>query len=370
MPKARAPVLPGMEAAKLVYTFQPGGGGQEREGDADPFLRENHALHAALRKQKEDISGIPLRDWDRYKKLCNEYEPVFTSSEDMTSSTCYLPTSRSFFKLWEMLTDFPELTTREGPMQAAFLAEGPGGFVEAFHRFRAGRRPPGAEDRLHGMTLQTRDRRVPSWRVPRDVPLQVCTGADGTGNLYDARNVDALVRQVGAASCDLVTADGGFDFSHDFNGQESASLPLLWAETRAALRLQKPGGCFVLKVYDVSCEQTMLLIQYIAERYRRVHVCKPLTSRPANSEKYVVCCGYLGGDPGRAPALRLTASTARSVTAMNAFFVTRQIMYIIKTMFCVAHATQDTVRELSRSHERVSDAWCRAYGLASSRLKA
>lgn len=348
--------------AKVVYSMTwRGGDVSERGTDLQDLLEANATLHASLRKHKESISESALADWDRYKKLCNEYESVFTSSGDMASSTSYVPTSRSFFKLWEMLSDFPELTAAGAGgrrMHAAFLAEGPGGFVEAFCRYR-GNNP---EDRLHGMTLRTGDRRVPSWRLPRDVPLQVCTGEDGTGNLYDPRNVDALVRQAGASSCDLVTADGGFDFSHDFNGQESASLPLLWAETRAALLLQKPGGCFVLKVYDVSCPDTMYVLQYLAERYQQLHVTKPLTSRPANSEKYVVCCGYRGCCAS-SQAL-LSTSVARAVLRMNAFFVTRQIIYIIKTKFCIAHADAELVKALSHAHTRLSQEWCRAYRLS------
>lgn len=356
---------PASRPAKVVYSiaWKTTDARPDDEGGLSEILAANAALHDALRKHKESISESALADWDRYKKLCNEYESVFTSSGDLSSSTPYVPTSRSFFKLWEMLSDFPELTAAgaEGrPMQAAFLAEGPGGFVEAFCRYR--RNNPG--DRLHGMTLHTGDRRVPSWRLPRDVPMQVCVGADGSGDLYDPRNVEALVRQAGASSCDLVTADGGFDFSHDFNGQESASLPLLWAETQAALRLQKPGGCFVLKVYDVSCANTMCVLQFLAERYDRLHVTKPLTSRPANSEKYVVCCGYRGSDSDSgAPAL--ATPMGRAVLRMNAFFVTRQIIYIIKTKFCIAHADAELVKALSHAHGMLSKEWCRAYGLGT-----
>ena len=43
-----------------------------------------------------------------------------------------------------------------------------------------------------------------------------------------------------------ITADGGFDFSVDFNKQEDMSLKLIFSQIIYALFLQKPGGTFVI----------------------------------------------------------------------------------------------------------------------------
>ena len=51
-------------------------------------------------------------------------------------------------------------------------------------------------------------------------------------------------------SVDLVTADGGFDFTTDFNHQEVMSLKLMFAQVAYAIATQKEGGCFVVKVFD------------------------------------------------------------------------------------------------------------------------
>ena len=50
---------------------------------------------------------------------------------------------------------------------------------------------------------------------------------------------------------DYITADGGFDFSVDFNKQEDLSLKLIFAQIIYAIIMQKKGGHFVIKIFDI-----------------------------------------------------------------------------------------------------------------------
>jgi hypothetical protein len=54
------------------------------------------------------------------------------------------------------------------------------------------------------------------------------------------------------------------------------------------------GGVFILKIYDVHFEITNQLLMLLCLYYRKVGIIKPLTSRPGNSEKYVLCEGFFG----------------------------------------------------------------------------
>jgi hypothetical protein len=91
---------------------------------------------------------------------------------------------------------------------------------------------------------------------------------------------------------DLVTADGGFDFSKDFNRQEISIFNLLWGQVCYALCLQKLGGNFVLKIFDIFYEQTVHILYILSSFYEDVNLCKLKTSRIGNSEKYVVCRNF------------------------------------------------------------------------------
>ena len=94
----------------------------------------------------------------------------------------------------------------------------------------------------------------------------------------------------------MVTADGGFDFSLDFNKQEQLSYKLIFCEIVCALSVQKVGGNFVCKIFDTFLISTVKLLFFLGCFYDEVYLNKPLTSRPANSEKYIVAKNFRGID--------------------------------------------------------------------------
>lgn len=92
---------------------------------------------------------------------------------------------------------------------------------------------------------------------------------------------------------DIITGDGGFDFSMDFNKQETHISNLLFAQIAFALCMQKQNGSFILKIFDSFMQHTIDLIAILSSFYEKVYITKPQTSRYANSEKYLVCRGFL-----------------------------------------------------------------------------
>ena len=98
---------------------------------------------------------------------------------------------------------------------------------------------------------------------------------------------------------DIITADGGFDFSVDFNNQENMATQLILCEVFYALAMQKQGGTFILKIFDVFHKPTVDILYLLCYYYNNVSIMKPHTSRIANSEKYVVCQGFKIADSGK-----------------------------------------------------------------------
>lgn len=361
-----------MDPKKWIFAFKP-----QVSGSIDPMHLEsiwevNNQLHSMLRRHKNMISNHhTTKVWDWFKRMSNEYEFVFTA--DMEP-----PVSRAFYKLWELLEDGRQLVQLPDTMRVAFLAEGPGGFIEAFWRFR----DTPTRDTLFAMTLLSADRRVPQWKISKTIlpHIHLERGVDNTGSLYNPANIESLVRAAGEASCDLVTADGGFDFSYDFNNQEVISQQLLYAETYTTFRLQKYGGTFVLKIFDISTKPTILLLQALTEAYDAVHIVKPLTSRPANSERYAVCRGFKGASPETLRWLsnndfifkeqqgEITPEFLAQITELNLYYVTRQILYIIKTIVCIEQSDghPDLAEGLLKLHTESSREWCLTYGLSSA----
>lgn len=246
----------------------------------------NHYLNEIKNRiaQNED-------EWHATKKYTNPFEYIYTNNPK-TSISKYRPISRAYFKMVEIINTFRILPLNTGPINMFALAEGPGGFIEAVANCR--RNP---NDKYYGMTIEDpTDDNVPGWkktqsflRANPNVALE--RGIDGTGNLLDVNNFLYVAKKY-KNKMELVTGDGGFNFSNDFGGQEQNMIGLLFAQIAYALVVQKHGGNFVLKLFDCFLKSTTELIYLVSSMYDKVYVCKPHTSRCANSERYLVCTGF------------------------------------------------------------------------------
>lgn len=132
----------------------------------------------------------------------------------------------------------------------------------------------------------------------------VCTGSDGTGSIYHWDNIRELQRQISLhlpqnkqrQQIHLVVADGGFDSQRDANNQEVLAHHIVVSQTAAALTLLRKGGIFVVKMFGFHEESTKRMLRYLYHCFDKMTFVKPLSSRPASAERYLVCCGYDGID--------------------------------------------------------------------------
>jgi 23S rRNA U2552 (ribose-2'-O)-methylase RlmE/FtsJ len=190
----------------------------------------------------------------------------------------------------EMINTFDFLNDRN-PIQSFHLAEGPGGFIEAFNYKRKN-----PADVYYGMTLINDNSNIPSWKKASHIlnsnkNIKLEYGASKNGDLFLKENL--LYCNKKYAKCmDYITGDGGFDFSSDFNNQEDISFKLILSQVFYALIMQKKGGHFVLKIFDVFKIKTIEVIYLLCNLYENVFIFKPNTSRSANSEKYIICRNY------------------------------------------------------------------------------
>ena len=93
---------------------------------------------------------------------------------------------------------------------------------------------------------------------------------------------------------DLITADGAVSVGDEYNYQEMINSKLIYSEIVTALANQRTGGTFILKLFDIYTDLTVQYLQLLSYFYETVNITKPLTSRPSNSEKYVVAQGFKG----------------------------------------------------------------------------
>ena len=235
-------------------------------------------------------------EWDSAKRLTNPFEFIHTPPpQSRFAISRKTPASRAYFKMVELLQHVDALNIGQDTrhLVSFHLAEGPGGFIEALIDHR-----PAMPDKHYGITLLTDEQGVPGWRKGRRFlsaqgdRVTLLEGIDGTGNIMNMDTFGDILDKYGG-TCDIVTADGGIDFSANYSDQESTAFPLIIAETCYALGLQHAGGTFILKVFDTLLSTTEGLLYSLSKLYTQVTIHKPNTSRAGNSERYIVCTGFI-----------------------------------------------------------------------------
>lgn len=253
----------------------------------------SNSLSFFLTDIKKQISNYENK-WNIYKSFINPYEYIHCIIPNKKKCISkYRPISRSYFKMIEICNFFDIHLQFNFPINTFHLAEGPGGFIEAFVNLRNN-----PYDTYTGMTLiDNNNRNVPSWKkgeffLKKHKNVNIESGSDLTGNILSIENFDNIISKYGE-KMDIITADGGFDFSVDFNNQEINMVSLLFAQISYGLCIQKKNGTFIIKIFDAFFMNTINIIALLSSFYNTVYITKPCTSRYANSEKYIVCKGFL-----------------------------------------------------------------------------
>ena len=118
-------------------------------------------------------------------------------------------------------------------------------------------------------------------------------GYNGDGDIFSEGNLTAFRKYVMENTDNLgvhfVMADGGFSVEGQENIQEVLSKQLYLCQFTCALSIIRTGGHFICKLFDVFTPFSVGLIYLMYRAFEQVCIFKPVTSRPANSERYIVC---------------------------------------------------------------------------------
>lgn len=121
----------------------------------------------------------------------------------------------------------------------------------------------------------------------------ILEGEDGTGDLIKNYEwtINAIQERAGSEGVDVVVADGFIKPSQkdDFRREELINQGLIACECGIGVATVKVGGCLVVKIAEATRPAMAELIYLLAVAFDRVSMFKPISSRPANAEKYLVC---------------------------------------------------------------------------------
>lgn len=118
-------------------------------------------------------------------------------------------------------------------------------------------------------------------------------GAEGDGDIFNPNNQAAFIQFVkentDGKGVHFVMADGGFSVEGQENIQEILSKQLYLCQFLVAISILRKDGHFVCKLFDLFTPFSIGLVYLMYRIFHKVSIIKPVTSRPANSERYIVC---------------------------------------------------------------------------------
>jgi DNA-directed RNA polymerase II subunit RPB2 len=131
-------------------------------------------------------------------------------------------------------------------------------------------------------------------------PNALPTGMDDiTGDVTDPNTVITLgigvkSRFINTEGALLYTSDAGIDVTADYLGQEDNTSAINYGQIISGLLSLAPGGNFVTKQYTYFSPFSRSLIALVSAFFEETYITKPATSRPGNSEIYLVGKGFKG----------------------------------------------------------------------------
>ena len=287
------------------------------ESLAKQLLQVKRRLGPAAEKCAQESCGSTTasEQFVQARRACN---PMESLGEGQGGGLNNMFMNRSAIKLANMdaMLDFciSHLLPEEKVFQFVDLCGAPGGFSEyLLRRCMAS----GVSCRGYGLSLvgSNEHGRATEWKLDNNIDYQesdgvriqyrVCLGADGTGDIFHWGNIESVKSTIqrddnsSTTKCEgggvhLVVADGGFDAQRDAEDQEGIAQKLVVCEVAAALELLQPGGTLVLKCFGFQASVTRSVMHDLFAQFDRMIVVKPISSRPASAERYVVCRGFRG----------------------------------------------------------------------------
>lgn len=170
----------------------------------------------------------------------------------------------------------------------ADVCAGPGGFSE-YVLFRKKWKAKG-----FGFTLKgDNDFKLDDFYAGPCESFEPFYGECGDGDVYKSANIVSFTRHVFENTHErgvhFMMADGGFSVEGNENIQEILSKRIYLCQCLVALSIVRSNGHFVCKLFDIFTPFSVGLIFLMYHCFKKISIHKPHTSRPANSERYIIC---------------------------------------------------------------------------------
>ncbi|KAK2151175.1 hypothetical protein LSH36_373g01006 [Paralvinella palmiformis] len=256
----------------------------------DPLLQD---LKRDLNERKALLSDLDIVKWHNHTTQTHPGGLIMRMmKKHFNAEMC----TQAWCKFREIVHRLDlESHLQEDQLRTVHLCEAPGAFITSFNHYLRNRGFINYWIWL-GVTLNpyyegnSRNSMIDDDRFINNTLDHWYFGSDNTGDIINMDNAIGLIklcRDMGGVH--LVTADGSVDCADNPGEQENVTSALHYSEVTAALHVLKPGGHFVLKMFTMFEDESVGLMYILRSCFD-----KPVTSKPGNSELYVIAQDFKG----------------------------------------------------------------------------
>jgi hypothetical protein len=284
---------------------------------------ENLELKDTLNAAKNRITpirGNPHSDrkFNAVSTACNRYEDLRGIKGVLVRQYGAEIVTNAWMKMYEcmsllnepLLSKIAKATTRTGTsvsrdFNSFHIAEAPGNFMVAMNHYLYSHYPQidwtWAANSYRDLYSQTRDNAnthylTDTYGLIKNHKDRWIFGVDGDGDITSPANIRSFVTEMEQrfpSGLHFITSDVKFvppDANYD--EEEWQNIPVQMGHMLSSLVTLKKGGAMMLKEFTFFEAPKMSHLYLLANCFTKLYIVKPETSRPANSEVYVVGIGY------------------------------------------------------------------------------
>jgi len=266
----------------------------EYDWSIDDMMSFKEDLKESLRPL-DDINANPEDDKIYYQashKL-NAYFPLKGNHGLIKERFGAEVVTNAWLKMMELCEFLEPIFKKNKKVASLSVAEMPGNFVLAINHWK--------DNNYSGVDwtwrassyrqLYSRDHEYleDQYGMLRKYPDNWDFSTDGDGDITSVNNITGFSRRpyhIGTGDVKFVT------INMDYSREELINMPVVWGQFLCAIAGLKKGGCVVVKQFTFFEAASLCLFAVASSCFDKLYVTKPLTSRPANTEIYMVGVGY------------------------------------------------------------------------------
>lgn len=260
-------------------------------------------------------SGLDSVDHDAYHRGNFQLDPFRRYKFSIAERNGVPPEhmSNAWLKCYELLSTFDYdfgIRSRKGPYRVFCNAEFPGSFVLCIEYYFTRHAPNAQLEWIASSLVDDKSTALTDkYGLRERCPDKWLMCDEFNGDITDPATFDYLLSHVDKV--DLYTSDFGMDVTDDPGAQETTHLCGNIGQMICGLATLNPRGSMIFKTFTCFEPFNCFALETLNALFARVEVCKPVTSRPGNSELYIVCVCYKGYDDSYVGIMRRLFSASK-----------------------------------------------------------